>query len=289
MYHILIMALAAVGTKPQLVNNLLLAAKGAIQKPPFSVVSVDMGIRNLSICHFLVHNSFQETKVSYWTRLDIEEEFRPSSWPDSISSFDPDRLARITYDLVQAKCFNTETKKLPDAILIERQRFRSASSTAILEWTVRVNMLENMLHAVLYAKAQQQKKGISTGIFSISPKRVLSFWKEQVSRNKVQISNSNNAKGKSYRETKDFKTQIAASLILNSTSITFDSHSLDTREHLLSGKGKNDDLADSFLQGEAWIQWQQNRLALNNILATQNTFVDPKNFSKELLCTFGIS
>lgn len=258
----LIIHLASVGTKSQLVDNLLRASNEGAKKSPFSVLSVDMGVRNLAFCQLQIPKVGSQVQVSNWARLDIEKEFRPASWPESLSSFDPERLAQITYDLVQSKFLNAATRKLPDVVLIERQRFRSGSSAAILEWTVRVNMLENMLHAILYANSQQGGIG-NCNIYGIQPKRVLNYWRQEVDQDRIQVADRSDS---NYKETKELKTQIAVSLIQNPKRFDFSSDSSAARDQLLGGKGKNDDIADAFLQGLAWTEWQKNREILRDIL-----------------------
>lgn len=267
---------APVGTKPQLASSLLIAAKECLQKPSLSILSVDMGVRNLSVCQLEFMKSSQSVKVLDWSRLDIERDFRPTSWPASVSSFDPDRLAQIAFGLVRSKFTYPNSNILPDVILIERQRFRSTSSTSILEWTIRVNMLENMLHAALYAVSQQSENG-NSWICSINPKRVISYWKQEVDLERLGglVNNSSSKDKGRYKETKELKTHMASALLRESTSsLAFNAMSSLARDQVLSGKGKNDDLADSFLQGHAWIRWQQNRQSLQEILVSKKATSD---------------
>jgi cruciform cutting endonuclease 1 len=87
--------------------------------------------------------------------------------------------------------FVTETvlSGAPDIILIERQRWRSASSAAIQQWTVRVNTLEAMLWAVLKtnlmvttrtnSKAKSLNETRDYEIYGVDPKRVGQYWLSQ--------------------------------------------------------------------------------------------------------------
>lgn len=250
---------------------------------PLSILSVDMGVRNLSVCRIdTVHD---QLNVSDWARLDIEERYRPKSWLDTESSFEPNRLAEITWNLVQGLFIQAEgTRRLPDVVLIERQRFRSASSSSILEWTIRVNMLESMLHSALFAMARDQfmSKGTSCQIHSINPKQVISYWKQIVDE-EILTPEKTTKKGTKYKESKDAKVQIAKHLIeLAPPHLSFATdQSSATRDMFLTKKGKNDDLADSFLQGRAWIEWQRNRLGLGKLLLQKELpdqfFKDPKS------------
>lgn len=65
-------------------------------------------------------------------------------------------------------------------VLIERQRFRSSSSSNILEWTVRINRLEMALFSVLKTISQtfkQSGENRSIDVFSVPPKSVVNYWK----------------------------------------------------------------------------------------------------------------
>ena len=54
-------------------------------------------------------------------------------------------MAQIALNFIQTHILPQN----PTHILIERQRFRSSSSPAILDWTIRVNTLEAMIYAIL--------------------------------------------------------------------------------------------------------------------------------------------
>ncbi|KAL7274036.1 hypothetical protein RUND412_003077 [Rhizina undulata] len=91
----------------------------------------------------------------------IKESFEPTMWA-------------IHANTLSRRLLNEYS---PDTILIERQRYRSHGAASILEWTVRVNMFESMLHAVLRCLLEQGVWGGS--LISISPKKVYSFWSAQ--------------------------------------------------------------------------------------------------------------
>lgn len=76
---------------------------------------------------------------------DGEEAVAEVETPGAI--FAPAALAKTTYEFLKGTVLRLEPA--PTHILIERQRWRSNGSTAIQEWTVRVNSLEAMLHASL--------------------------------------------------------------------------------------------------------------------------------------------
>lgn len=212
------------------------------------IKSLDMGIRNLAICDLILPkcNLSTENKIGIenWKRIDIEQEFRPKEWNETVSSFDPDRLACIAHDMLEREIPGT------DVVLVERQRFRSGSNANILEWTLRVNMLESMIHAIL------KQKGVTC--ISVNPRSVVSYW-ELLSPNlrpNLEREMIKRGKGTRYKETKDVKVRVAKNLRSHLDMLDEESISIWTQ------KGKWDDLADALVQGVTFIDWINNRKRL---------------------------
>ncbi|PSN64045.1 ribonuclease H-like protein [Corynespora cassiicola Philippines] len=174
---------------------------------PIRILSIDMGIKNLAFCVADIkardtQNDPTEMEFQAWRRFDVAEEvlktnhirepikekaqehteFRDDRANEDSDAelYSPSTLSEAAHALV--------TKTLlpfrPDIILIERQRWRSSSSSAIQQWTLRVNLLEGMLWAVLKTMRGSQDKPTSNRIwheyeiFSVDPKRVAHFWVE---------------------------------------------------------------------------------------------------------------
>jgi len=147
----------------------------------------------------------------------------------------------------------------PDTILIERQRYRSAGGAAIQEWTVRVNMLESMFHAVLHTLRAQGGKVKEFDVFSVSPRRITGFWL-------ADLDEKLNA-----RETKLKKISVAKDILKGDqvgVNVEIAGQAKEVADALVGDTGRNasmkkvDDVADSMLQGLGWWKWHINRLEM---------------------------
>ena len=182
------------------------------------ILSIDMGVKNLAFCVADVSMQSRagqsgksesdsearqvEAKVHTiaWRRVDVMHEMAEANarhqlpigdysvaqdrfHPDSNfeESFHPRVLARTAHALLTRVLLPYK----PDIILIERQRYRSGGGAAIQEWTVRVNMLESMLWAVLEAlkgetwnlpSPSNAEDAGQPQVFDVSPARVGTFW-----------------------------------------------------------------------------------------------------------------
>lgn len=150
-----------------------------------SVLSIDMGIRNLAFAHLTVpprsasgKDAAEKAKVTLnaWHRIEIgshdmstltsgEREEAPPKEEQQQQvkgeegevvqnvAYTPDIYATHAYALLTTLLQNYN----PTHILIERQRFRSANGSAVQEWSLRVGVFEGMLYAVLYTIAMQRQ------------------------------------------------------------------------------------------------------------------------------------
>jgi len=230
-----------------------------------------MGIRNLALCLLQIPASSQIPEITDWDRITVSQ--KPDSSTSSVAeSFEPIDYAAKAYMLMKSSL----EKYNPHTILIERQRYRSGGGAAVQEWTVRVNMLESMFHAVLHTIAQQNQYDFI--VHSVSPRKVAQLWIRDV-------------KGKmSSRETKTAKIAAAERIISGfDMKVLFSGQAKDVAEGYISasslyknylrkntkegrksgsvGVKKFDDLADSMLQGLGWWKWHVNRsLTMDEIL-----------------------
>lgn len=208
------------------------------------IVSVDMGIRNLAFCvvdvelpplSFLAHESrscgsknsssnrskrkalpTQHDSLCYrapvrlsvreWTRLALPIPNGHASntsiaEADAKESFHPRFLSQAAYALLH----QTLLPHKPTTLLLERQRYRSGGAPAIQEWTVRVNMLESMLWAVLetlrHQNLHEERGAIVTfpGVHDVNPARVAAFWTAAVASTRQSAAEALESEGRRLR------------------------------------------------------------------------------------------
>ena len=248
------------------------------------VLSIDMGIRNLAFAFLTCKLSVTPTNslligkptLANWRRIDLTEKNSHSLVdrvtdikPDkhdapttvSIQSFEPYDMAHQAYNFVKS-CLDMR----PTHILIERQRFRSGGHSAVQEWSLRVGMLEAMLHATFRT---MQSEGSLPGLTveSVLPMRVNKFWFRDL---EVPSTGSlaKQAKIELVQQILRKKDKVTAELTLDPSLIdavvSFTTKTVKNRTKKLgqSGKVKLDDMSDSLLQGLAWLHWQRNRSIL---------------------------
>ncbi|OCL14284.1 ribonuclease H-like protein [Glonium stellatum] len=188
------------------------------RKEGVRILSIDMGVKNLAFCiaDASIDSSFRQPGRSApdseareaqakvhtiaWHRIDVMHEVaeanarhqipigdhsgaqdRLRAEPSLEDPFHPRILARTAYSLLTRILLPYR----PDIVLIERQRYRSGGAAAIQEWTVRVNMLESMLWAVLETlkgeklnpRSPRNAENVDVlQVFDVSPARVGAFW-----------------------------------------------------------------------------------------------------------------
>ncbi|KIV85248.1 hypothetical protein PV11_00970 [Exophiala sideris] len=255
---------------------------------PLSLLSIDMGIRNLAFAHFTAPKA-TDTSVLYdcptlraWRRVAIAQASAPKgttrtslrdSEADETSmatkeSFEPTDYARHAYALVRDMLATYH----PNHIIIERQRFRSGGRAAVPEWTIRVGVFEGMLYAVLRTLIEQG--GLEVEVEPMWPAQVNRYWLEgrdevvvsgtkltgrEVKRAKINlvgdmldsVTGKGEDKGKMCigEETKPFVKEFVATWKKETR----------TKKDEVRSVTKLDDLADSLLQSLAWIDWQNHR------------------------------
>ena len=284
------------GTKGVLIQRLqdeIRPARYAISKST-KVLSIDMGIRNLAYCVLdvspsLLSSSMEITKpvqlpyLDSWHRIAVSSPPLPSDGSGETSkptkeSFSPATLSKSAYKLLRQLI--DPRGDPPTHILIERQRFRSMGSKHILEWTIRVNMFESIIYAILHA--MKELKIWDGEVVGISPGKVGPYW----------VGEEEGA-GKESKVQKKHRSSKSAKIINKGLKIDLVRSWLEAGDFVMLGvgdvkdtarrymekwdrapggrkgakkgekpedeMGKLDDLADCLLQGMAWIQWERNK------------------------------
>lgn len=300
------------GTKPVLTSRLLAelphsklapnndnpkngGSKKTEPKNRRSIISIDMGIRNLAYCRLVLPSSpTAKPTLTHWTRIAISRKqasSTPAPAPAAPEAFDPQTYAAHAYALVTRALLPLQ----PSQILIERQRFRSMGGSSVQEWTLRVNMFEAMLYAVLKTVGEQ---GVWAGrVDPVAPAKVANFWvgegAEEEGGKGVDGTGKKKKRGgaKKGAETKSVKIGLVAQwlrdgnvialqgqaqdmakaymakneggrkVMIKSTPVllTHDNTAVPDEKKSEEELGKLDDLADCLLQGMAWWTWEGNR------------------------------
>jgi len=258
------------GTKPILTQRIHDALTSRPKLLPNTrILSIDMGIRNLAYCILEVPTapslrltpSKIKPSLQSWQRLSL------SSAPQQgeTESFSPATLSALAYALLRHRLLVEK----PFYILIERQRFRSMGSKHILEWTVRVNMLEAVIYGILCALKEE---GIWEGeVLGIAPGKVGPFWIED-----AEGGGEWKKERKAKKQNKGLKIDLVRGWLEERQMLGLGNEEVEAMAKRYMDKwdripgrkklevkgeemGKLDDLADCLLQGMAWIQWQENK------------------------------
>jgi Mitochondrial resolvase Ydc2 / RNA splicing MRS1 len=221
-----------------------------------------MGIRNLALCSLSIPPDREippVPRIDAWSRVTVSAKSTEGG-----ETFEPSEYAKKAYELMRK---SLEMYR-PHTILIERQRYRSGGAAAVQEWTVRVNMLESMFHAVLRTLSET-RSSISTPalsthspstpsldssslpefeVHSVSPKKITQLWVQEEGRLTA-------------RETKVKKIAVAKKIVDGEeVKVEFVGQAREVAEKFnVRGEGKADDLADSMLQCLGWWRWHVHR------------------------------
>ncbi|KAK8086387.1 hypothetical protein PG994_001361 [Apiospora phragmitis] len=284
------------------------------------ILSIDMGLRNLAYSlivpggpllsappvpplkekHYIPSEPFRQPPrvlLEAWRRSDVASE--ATTRVVEREQWAPAAMANLALELVRDRLLPTN----PTHIVIEQQRFRSAGSSAVQEWTLRVNTLEAMIHAIL--RTMKEMGHWSGEVISVAPRRVGPFWvgaageidagAEEIqspleleieflerTERKVDIKKKNKlAKTRNKKAKIDLVGNwLQSEGILNPASAQqeltmklYRDRWLGVRRKKGANKldeaevesGKLDDLADCLLQGMAFIKWEENK----NLLARE--------------------
>ncbi|KAL8979985.1 MAG: hypothetical protein Q9205_004811 [Flavoplaca limonia] len=260
----------------------------------YKIFSIDMGIRNLAYCQLVLppswlHPSSDISKISttttpvtptlrHWSRIDVSSPSdRQSTKPRLKESFTPAIYAPHAHTFLTTHILPHN----PTHILIERQRFRSMGGSAVQEWTLRVNMFEAMLYAILQTYMAEGKW--EGEVVPVLPSKVVKYWldggEDGVVEGGVDLGDEKtvkkNEKGKrtslGTEKSKARKMGIVRDMVQNGSGIELQGQAREMGDLVMGkaegkkradkgkGLGKFDDLADCLLQGLAWVKWEENK------------------------------
>lgn len=249
------------------------------------VLSIDMGIRNLAYCKMLLpaigdaQTGLPIPVIHEWARVAIAKPHNLEATHENGTNvapketFEPAIYAQHAYNLI-LKLLSSD---VPTHILIERQRYRSMGGAAVQEWTVRVNMFEAMLYAVLTTLSERNLWRGS--VHPVLPAKVSRFWlgddfgvvtggahNKSVSTKAAKVA----LIGKWLENGDRFRLEgEVADLAMAYQRRMLGQKQVHRKQNRVTGHsagdavflevGKLDDLADCLLQAMAWIQWESNR------------------------------
>ena len=187
------------GTKTAIkssIREILPRPDTAYLRRPLSIISIDMGIRNLAYAHLTADvddnvglrkreegRCYRLPRLRVWEKIAIapstltdtsESESDSTALEERSSTLSPDsRQTEVAKTILQSKtdAFAPDLyavhavnliKRImaltptPTHILIERQRFRSGGSPMVQDWSIRVGVFEGMLYAVLRTLAEMK-------------------------------------------------------------------------------------------------------------------------------------
>ncbi|KAL9628131.1 MAG: hypothetical protein Q9204_006089 [Flavoplaca sp. TL-2023a] len=301
------------GTKPVLISHIqeglsqpldksLNVASKKLPEPKqqrndeYSIFSIDMGIRNLAYCQLVLPPTWLHSQnfkagpkpitptLKHWSRIDVSSPSDNSTTttttvnkPRLKKSFTPAIYARHAHTFLTTHILPHN----PTHILIERQRFRSMGGSAVQEWTLRVNMFEAMLYAILQTYSTEGKWGGE--VVPVLPSKVVKYWldggEDGVVEGGIDMGDEKtvkkNGKGKraslGAEKSKARKMGIVRDMVQNGSGIELQGQAKEMGDLVMGkvegkkradkgkGLGKFDDLADCLLQGLAWVKWEENK------------------------------
>jgi cruciform cutting endonuclease 1 len=310
--------IASSGTKHLLIQRLHdeISSTPRVLARGTRILSIDMGIRNLAYCILDVPltptanpKPIEGTLVvkkggvrsgvpslRAWHRLAVSTAPVEENGTKVKEAFDPATLSKTAYTLLRERLLVEK----PTHVLIERQRFRSMGSKHILEWTIRVNMFESILYAVL---CTLQAEGIWEGqVVPVVPGRVGPFWlgngdEEEPGLSKTRIAKSTKVQNKGQKIDLVRRWLEAGDVVAlgNDEVAGMAKQYRDKWDRVPGGvkgrkrgeksveTGKLDDLSDCLLQGMAWVSWEENkRTVLRHGVETLLEFPESNSIPKRV-------
>lgn len=277
-----------------------------------SILAIDAGIANFAFARFSWASDQKLPLLLDWNKIQLQEKFLPEN--RFTMTLRPRDTSDVIYNLTE---YLTTELPVPDAFTIERQRARSMSSKTILEPILKVNVLEQVLFSNLENKIRfnQGPAKLNYMVASSDPQRMTSYWcsltptRKALTQNFPEDSEESKLKITSNRLSKSIKINLVKRLLEGAIGVTDEKlvaltpewtkrlkyHILRDRKFKLwdcaglgpkAGAKKDDDLADAFLHGLAWMEWLRAYEELREIVLKekgrydQNVLADFNDYCK---------
>jgi hypothetical protein len=228
------------GKKSELVDRLvnhfhsLQNNKEETKKARSSVLSFDLGYRNLAYCHLS-----RDAKILDWARVDLD-----------LPSFHPSVIAPVVRQFIRNKVLNN--LKVADMVLVEQQRARSGGSFAVLESTLRVNCVEAVLWGGLCEAADLVKRP-ELKMAPLIRQSVDRVWQAELDA----VILENPQRFSKIKAGYYHKKQAGSLLVqkwLDTNTVVNCSEEFKT---MFGAEKKKDDLSDCLIQALAWYKWER--------------------------------
>lgn len=220
------------GNKGQLVQRLVNHFEADNEDTCSSVLSFDLGYRNLAFCHLS-----KDAEILDWARVDLDlPSFHPSVTVPIIRQFIKDRIQ--------------DNLKTADRVLIEQQRARTGSSFGILEPILRVNSVEAILWGGLYEAVDKMNRP-QLKIKPVLGQAVNSLWQPELDQVIADNPDRFSKMKVGYYHKKQVSTLLVQYWLDTNTVIKCS----DQFRAMFKAEKKKDDLSDCLIQALAWYRW----------------------------------
>jgi len=197
------------------------------------VTSVDLGIENIGVCQIRAPpwpaTNGAKPVVERWFHYSLP---RPFTHKFPI-------FADHALDLTQKLGFS-------DAFVLEKQRSRTASSAAIPNSILRVNVMEGMMFAAL--RLQHPNAVLQ----SVSPRSVVEFWRPAAESSRGELPGAKLSQGQMYKLAKRVRKSMVASWRADEATSPL------VFNHESTKSPKADDVNDALVQAYTWLIWRAN-------------------------------
>lgn len=248
------------GRKQLILDNLynLCQARMRGMDRDYRLISIDLGLKNIGVCQILVPAFISDTNhdLKNEKRRPVVEKWFRTALGHSTET-DTIELTSFTYPgfsdatiAVLRDILKLEEGPV-DAIIVERQRSRSAGSANIPNNILRLNVVEGMVNAGLRLMKPEAY------LESIIPQYVVRFW--QSDAEKERLTKKRNAQ-ENYALAKKARRSLVEQWLKNPQEV-FNTRAVQTGV-LEIKPGKKDDKNDALVQAISWMKWRDNSIQL---------------------------